>query len=84
MCSNFFVTIGFAEFITSSKLLKNSLEKVVWDFLNVRSCHLQVERIHFFLPHLDAFYYYCLISPGRASSIMLNSTGESGDLCLVP
>ena len=54
-------------------------------FLCRGSCHLQQWEFCFFFSNLNSFYFlFSLISVAKTSKTMMNSSGKSGQPCLVP
>ena len=68
-----FVSCNFTEFVVVLTVLGFCM-------YNIASSANSV----FFLSNLHAFYLSCLTALARTSRTMLNSSGESGHLCLVP
>ena len=64
----------------SSKALQWSLQ----DFLYIRSCHMQAKTNLFFSFQIWMPSNFCLIALIRMSSTLLNRSGKSKHLCLVP
>ena len=52
--------------------------------LHTVSCHLQIMRVFFFFSNLDSFYFSSLTAMAINSKTMLNNSGKSGHLCLLP
>ena len=53
-------------------------------FLCIVSCHLQTVRVTSFPVWIPSISFSALIAVAKTSKTMLNSSGESGQPCLVP
>ena len=81
---NFYMLILYAEIVLN---LLGSFKNFLVESLKffVRSYHLQITICYLFLSSLDPLISLsCVIALGRASSTMLNNSGESGLCCLAP
>ena len=57
---------------------------VFWVFYVEYHVICEEREFDFFFANLNAFSFCCLIAEARTSTTMLNGSGETGHLCLIP
>ena len=56
-----------------------------WGFLNIQSCHLQIDNLTSSLTiWIPLISFSCITSPAKTSNILFNRSGGKGHPCLVP